>query len=125
MSQLNLQNIAVNYNLMSCTSLFGNKFYQIEWFEELNELKKEFESAFKLNVEEASVLLTADQYGSVGELIVTAHKVEKTIGGVTGETIECKHTLMVTVATEHPELMTKLQEARLLIEAQIQNQINS
>lgn len=126
MAALDLENIAVNFVDESkfCSSKYQGKIYYIPWFSDLDTLKTEFETAYSTSVEDCGILLSNDENGGVGELVVTHHKVSKTINGIEGTSIETKHVKMEDIATNHATLLTALQAARAVIEAEITSQMS-
>lgn len=116
MEQLNLQSIRVDFLKKECTSRYEDKIYFIPNYllGILDDLKPQFESAFNLQIEQAVVQLTVDQYGEGADpRIWTKH----------GEEEGHQFTNMVVISTDHPLLMEELRATRVIIEAEITNQI--
>lgn len=110
---MNLQNIVINFNSDTVTTMYENTHYTIDTvLSEIINIQTQFKDAYNIDFDFVVVQLTEDQHLDVPRILC------KTSDDMSIITID-------NIRTEYPDLLTGLQAIRALIESELQQILNN
>lgn len=107
---MNLQNIAIDFDENKVTSLFEDKHYTVDVFENVQIVEQSFKDSYGVDFTKVIVQLSEDQHMCEPRILCQTENSTEFI------TIQ-------DVVTNHPELFSDLRNIRVLIEEQVSNQL--